>query len=224
MPLRKAERPIYEVAEAYRMISLLSTLGKALEAGVAERISALSGMHALLPKNHFGGRKQRSTIQALVTLQKRIYDARREGKVLSLLSFDVKGAYNGVAKDVLSQRLRARRIPETLVRWIGAFCSDRYASVLVNGEESAIFSLPQAGLLQGSPLSPILFLFFNANLVQSVINKNKGVFTFTDNYSAWVMGKFVRENLAKYSREWCQAQRNGKRRAERRLSRLDLIS
>ncbi|GME33710.1 hypothetical protein GTA08_BOTSDO13081, partial [Neofusicoccum parvum] len=47
-----------------------------------------------------------STVQALTVLQQRIYDAWREGKVLSLLSFDVKGAYNGVSRDVLLQRLR----------------------------------------------------------------------------------------------------------------------
>ncbi|KAJ3455754.1 hypothetical protein MRS44_017236 [Fusarium solani] len=39
------------------------------------------------------------------------------------------------------------------------------ASIVVNGHTSERRQLPQAGLPQGSPLSPVLFLFFNADLV-----------------------------------------------------------
>lgn len=67
VPLRKTGKSA-EMPQGYRPISLLSTLGKALESVVAERISALAEEHSLLPKNHFSGRKQRSTIQALTIL------------------------------------------------------------------------------------------------------------------------------------------------------------
>ena len=86
--------------------------------------------------------------------------------MVSLVSFDVKGAYNGVYKDRLLQRLQARGIPMDLVKWIDAFCSERTATIVVNGQASDVRTLEQAGLPQGSPLSPILFLFFNADLVQ----------------------------------------------------------
>lgn len=46
-------------------------------------------------------------MQALTMLQERIYDEWRERKVLSLVSFGAKGAYNGVNHQVLLQRLRA---------------------------------------------------------------------------------------------------------------------
>ncbi|MBE3046444.1 hypothetical protein IMZ48_28715 [Candidatus Bathyarchaeota archaeon] len=62
------------------------------------------------------------------------------------------------------RRLRARGIPEHLINWVEAFCSDRTAAIKVNGQSSEARSLPQAGLPQGSPLSLILFLFFNADL------------------------------------------------------------
>jgi hypothetical protein len=48
--------------------------------------------------------------------------------------------------------------------------------------------LLQAGLLQGSPLSPILFLFFNADLVQQKIDGKGGAIAFVDDYSIWVVG------------------------------------
>lgn len=89
------------------------------------------------------------------------------------MTFDIQGAFNGIAKDVLCSRLRERCISELLVNWISNFCSKQKASTIVNGKNSDQIALQDAGLPQRSPLSPILFLFFNANLVKSVINKNK---------------------------------------------------
>ena len=151
---------------------------------VAERVSYAAETFALLPANHFGARKQRSAEQALLVLQECIYKAWRSRKVLSLISFDIKGAYNGVCKERLLQRLQARGIPPSIVRWIDAFCSDRTATIQVNGYNSPTQPLPQAGLPQGSPLSPILFLFFNADLVQQRINNNGGSLAFMDDYTA----------------------------------------
>ncbi|KAK1461393.1 hypothetical protein CTAM01_17121 [Colletotrichum tamarilloi] len=75
------------------------------------------------------------------------------------------------------------------MRWVDAFYSHRTASILVNGHESEARPLPQAGLPQGSPLSPVLFLFFNADLVQHQIDENGGALAFVDDYTAWVTGR-----------------------------------
>lgn len=92
------------------------------------------------------------------------------------------------------ERLETRGVPEQLVRWIKNFCSDRSAAILVNGILSSSRNLPQAGIPQGSPLSPILFLFFNADLVQSKIDANGGTIAFADDYSAWVTGASIDQN------------------------------
>jgi len=194
VPLRKPNKPDYTAAKAYRPISLLATLGKNLEAVVAERLSFLAETHCLLPKSHFGARKGRSTTQALTILQESIFQAWRDRRVLSLVSFDVKGAYNGVNIDVLAKRIKKRGIPNALVEWIIGFCSQRKASVVVNGHVTETTDLPQAGLPQGSPLSPILFLFFNTDPVSSKINRDKGAIAFVDDYTAWVTGASAEEN------------------------------
>jgi ribonuclease HI len=200
IPLKKASKDDYTIPKNYRPISLLATLGKIMESVIATRIAYFTEVHRLLPNNHFGARKQKSTIHALSYLQESIFDAWRGGKTLSLVSFDVKGAYNNVATGPLLERLRKRRIPEVIVRWVQEFCTGRRASVVVNGFASEVEDLPQSGLPQGSPLAPILFLFFNADLVQSPV-KEGGSMAFVDDYTAWVVGTSANRNTRKIQRD-----------------------
>ena len=58
------------------------------------------------------------------------------------MSFDVKGAYNNVVIEPLLERLRQRRILETMVKWIQDFCTNRKASVVVNGFTLEVEDLP----------------------------------------------------------------------------------
>jgi hypothetical protein len=167
-----------------------------LESVVAERISYIVETYGLLPTNYFGARKQGSVEQVLLLLQEEILTAWRGRNILSLISFDVKRAYNRVYKERLIQRMKARGMPEKILRWIEAFCSDRTATIQVNGQPSEVQSLPQASLPQGSPLSPILFLFFNANLVQRHINSHGEAIAFVDDYTAWVTGPTAQSNRA----------------------------
>ena len=197
IPLKKRNKPDYRYAKAWRPISLLPTLGKIFEAVLAERISYVAERYNLLPENHFGARSRRSAEQALTLLQESIYTSWRRGQVLSLVSFDVKGAYNGVYAPRLIQRLRARRIPERLLRWIKAFCTDRSASLTLNGRESDVRPILFPGLPQGSPLSPVLFLFYNADLVEQRISNREGAIAFVDDYTAWVVGESAVANTAK---------------------------
>jgi hypothetical protein len=101
IPLNKLNKGDYTAGKAWRPISLLSTLGEILESVVAERISHAVETFGLLPANHFRAQKKRSTEQALLLLQEHVYNAWRSRKVLSLVSFNVKGAYNGVHKERL---------------------------------------------------------------------------------------------------------------------------
>ena len=208
VPLKKGNKDDYTLPKNYRPISLLATLGKIMEAVMAARIAYRTEVHKLLPNNHFGARKQKSTVLAISYLQEAIYDAWRGKKTLSLVSFDVKGAYNNVATGPLLERLRQRRIPETMVKWIQDFCTDRKASVVVNGFTSEVEDLPQSGLPQGSPLAPILFLFFNADLVQASIKEGASM-AFVDDYTAWVVSnsaerntRIIQENILPKLEKW----------------------
>ena len=54
--------------------------------------------------------------------------------------------------------------------------------------------LEQAGLPQGLPLSPILFLPLNVDLVQQRIDQNGSAIALVDDYTGWVVGDTAAEN------------------------------
>jgi hypothetical protein len=151
-------KPNYTIPKASRPLSLLSTLGKILELVIARRLAYWAETHDLLPINQFGARPRRSWEQAVVLLVEKMKEAWRRGEVLSLVSFDVKGAYNGVPREVMAARLRQNGIPANVVRVL-SFCSNRRATVALNGFQTKPTDIAFPGLPQGSPLSPILYLF-----------------------------------------------------------------
>ncbi|KAI2739170.1 hypothetical protein DTO013F2_9445 [Penicillium roqueforti] len=199
--LRKPKKPDYSVPGAYRPISLLNTLGKLLEAVMARRLSYLAEKHGLLPDTQFGGRPGRTTEQALLVLSNAIDRAWYTHKVVTLVAFDLKGAFNGVNKVSLDACLRARRIPTTARKWIASFMSDRHASIGFDDFRTETTPLANAGLAQGSPLSPILFAFFNSDLVDQPVNAHGGASAFIDDYFRWRVGHSAEENLAKIQSE-----------------------
>ena len=83
----------------------------------------------------------------------------------SILSLDVAGAFNNVSHERLIHNLRTRKIPAKLVNWVNSFLKDRQSFLTFDDRTSAMRQV-NAGILQGSPVSPILFLFFNAKLVK----------------------------------------------------------
>ncbi|KAI2734742.1 hypothetical protein CBS147339_9742 [Penicillium roqueforti] len=199
--LRKPGKPDYSAPGAYRPISLLNTLGKLLEAVMARRLSFLAEKHGLLPNSQFGGRPGRTTEQALLVLSSAIDKAWYKHKVVTLIAFDLKGAFNGVNKTSLDASLQARRIPLVARKWIASFISDRHANIGFDDFRTETAPLVNAGLAQGSPLSPILFAFFNADLVDQPVDSQGGASAFIDDYFRWRVGGSVPENLSKIQSE-----------------------
>lgn len=91
-------------------------------------------------------------------------------KAVILIAFDLKGAFNGVNKTSLDASLQTRRVSLVARKWIESFMSDRHANIGFDDFCIEITLLVNAGLAQGSPLSPILFAFFNADLVDQPVD------------------------------------------------------
>ncbi len=195
MVLRKPGKPDYTTPNAYRPISLLNTLGKLLESVMARRLTYYAERYNLLPDTQFGRRPGRTTEQALLILTEAIVKAWRKSKVVSLMAFDLKGAFNGVAKGVLDQCLRRKGILIEARNWVQSFMTDRWACIKFDGYTSAATRIRFPGLPQGSPSSPVLFTFFNSALVDQPVNSGGGVSAFINDYFRWRVGNSVDENL-----------------------------
>ena len=72
--------------------------------------SYLAEKHNLLPDTQFGGRPGRTTEQALLLLSNAIDRAWYKHRVVTLVAFDLNGAFNGVNKLSLNTRLRVKGI------------------------------------------------------------------------------------------------------------------
>jgi hypothetical protein len=199
--LRKPGKPDYTVPGAYRPISLLNTLGKILEAVMARRLLFWAEKHKLLPDTQFGGRPGRNTEQALLILANEVNRAWLRSKVVTLIAFDLKGAFNRVNKLSLDIRLRAKGIPTVARLWIGSFMKDRFASISFDNFQTEVSPLENAGLAQGSPLSPILFGFFNSDLVNQPVNCHGGSSAFINDYFRWRTSRSVEDNIKKIQEE-----------------------
>jgi hypothetical protein len=183
----------YSQPKSYRPIALLNTLGKMLEAIIASRLAYLADTYHLLPSRHTGGRKLASTDHAIHLLLQRIHKAWADGEVASLLLLDVSGAYDNVSRPRLLHNLKKRRVDPTIVRWIDSFMCDR--STTLKLQEYTAPSAPiQTGIPQGSPLSPILYLFYNADLIEACKTESTEAIGYVDDASILAVGPTAPKN------------------------------
>jgi exonuclease III len=165
IPLRKPGKSDYSQVKSYRPIALLNTIGKVLEFIVAKRISYLAEQHKLLPEGHMGARRLRSTDHGIHLMIERIYAAWNKNNVASMLLLDVAGAFDNVSHERLIHNLKRKGIDKSIVDWIRSFLKDR-TTILKLTEYESPKTVISIGIPQGSPVSPILYLFYNSELIE----------------------------------------------------------
>jgi len=163
--LRKPDKPSYVAPKAYRPIALLSSMAKVLTSLVAEIISNLVETHNLLPKNHFGGRPGRTTTDAIQYLVHKIKAAWRDDQVVSVLFLDVEGAFPNAVTSRLIHNLKKRRIPDMLVRFVSCLLTNRRTRLRFDDYTSDFIDITN-GIGQGDPLSMLLYILYNADLLE----------------------------------------------------------
>jgi ribonuclease HI len=172
--LRKPGKDDYTKVKSYRPVALLSTIGKIFDSIMAQRISYLVETYKLLPQTHLGGRRASSTEHAVHLLIEQIqagWNASAAGGVASMLCLDVSGAFDYVSHPRLLHNLRKRRIDMKAIQWISSFLRGRSTSIRLDEHLSTPISV-NTGIPQGSPISPILYLFYNADLLDSCEDTN----------------------------------------------------
>ena len=88
----------------------------------------------------------------------------RENKVYSVVFLDIEGAFNNVHHQRLIHNMRKRHIPERIAKWVESFLHQRTTRLKFNSDTSQQYHI-SAGIPQGSPLSPILYIIYNSDLL-----------------------------------------------------------
>jgi hypothetical protein len=132
----KAYRPVEQHAEA---------LAKPLERLVANRISYEVETRGLLEEDQFGGRPGRSTQQAADAFIHRTRTQMDEGKIVSTLFFDLKGAFNGISHRIVARELAACGFARTTIAWVLSFLDGHRVTVVIDRKRTATFRLIYGG-------------------------------------------------------------------------------
>ncbi|MBW0520160.1 hypothetical protein O181_059875 [Austropuccinia psidii MF-1] len=162
--IKKAAKAYYTDPNAYRPIALLSTLGKLFKKIINDQLTYWAEQTKALHPGHVGGRPGRSINDAFTILSSWIHHKWRENKIVIGTFLDVKSAYPTVHKKRLIHSLLAQNCPPYLYLIIDSFLTDRTTKLRLDQFTSHEFNIP-TGLPQGSPLSVILYLLYNYDLL-----------------------------------------------------------
>jgi len=134
---------------------------------MANRISYFADTKELLHGAQMGGRHGRCAVDTAMALVHDIQQANCNGKVLSARFVDVKGAFDNVSRTHLLLILQSFGFQTPVLNWIDSFLSDRYLGLTFDGQRQQLLPV-NTGIPQGSPISPILFLFYLTNLFKDL--------------------------------------------------------
>src|SRR6266487_166774 len=113
MILRKGNRKA-TISKSYRVVSLLNCLRKVAEKIIATRLSYIAKTSDLLDSDQMSDRRQKSAIDAVMTLIHDIQLAKHENRVTSVLFMNIKEAYDHVSANHLLKICQKLKLSKSL--------------------------------------------------------------------------------------------------------------
>ena len=177
--LQKPGKPRYDIPKAYQPIALLNTMWKVLAGIIADQITFYSEKYHLLPDNHFRGRPEHTTTDAVLLVTHKIKSAWRQGNVTSILFLDVKGAFPNAIPARLVHNLRKRQIPRRYTNFIAEMLNGRSTQLKFNNHTSELITIDN-GIGQGDLLSMELYQFYNTDILDIPTLSNESAIAYID--------------------------------------------
>jgi len=165
--IRKPGKDDCTQRKAYRSSSLLSCMGKVVEAVVTELQSEEAERRGQLSNGQFGSRKGRSAIDAVAIMVDSAHTAWKISHITVVLLMDINAAFPSVAKGRVVNLMKIRQMDGHLIRWTESCLSERTVKMIIEGNAMERHSV-EGGVLQGSPVSPILVTIYTSGLIKGV--------------------------------------------------------
>ena len=193
----------------YRPISLLSTVGKILEALITTSITTFLDSQYLLSPKQFGFRKGKSAADLLLLQSSSWNHSLDCGKDTFVIALDIAGAFDRVWHQGLTAKLRSLGVRGALLQLIQDYLQGRTLRVVINGQTSAKHPI-KASVPQGSVLGPLLWNVFFNDILQLVPEAQAYADDCTLSFSCerkdWQDTVFrinlALENIVSWSRRW----------------------
>lgn len=148
----------------YRPISLTEVVRRLFEKMI---LPVITGFIEPLSIEQGGFRAKRGTLDQIATLQEWICQAKDQRLPRYMVFLDIKSAYDQVDREKLWMKCRKKGLPELLISLLRSLFDENKSCVTIAGARSSLFPL-QSGLLQGSPISPVLYSLFIDDLVEEL--------------------------------------------------------
>ena len=157
--------------------------------------------HQLLPKTHFGGRPGRTTTDAIHYLVHKVKRAWANDQVASVLFLDIKGAFPNAVTDLLIHNLKSRRKVEEFWRYTQNL-SNSYSQTEEQNSKFDDFTSETInvinGIGQGDPLSMLLYIIYNASLLEITDNdEHEDALGYVDDIALLAIGGDFVETTAR---------------------------
>ena len=156
-PGKSGEEPAH-----YRPITLLPTMSKILEGMIAHEVSLWAETNHILPESQHGFRKGRSTRHPLWHYTHTIWTSLNTRQRTMGISLDLSSAYDRVSPQILQSKLKKWHMPRDKIHIIQSLLENRTNHIII--QEQRHHYTPSRGLPQGSPLSPILYALYAADI------------------------------------------------------------
>jgi hypothetical protein len=163
---KKGER---NLVKNYRPITLMSCLLKIYEKVLETRLSSHVHTNNIISRLQNAGKRHKGAIDAM----EKIKNMQEQEDRYMLLSIDLSKAFDRVPLHILFNKLSENKITGRLNRAIRSTYTTQSLRIEIGDKKSNEFSL-DAGVKQGSVLSPTLFILFVNDLLRELESKKSG--------------------------------------------------
>jgi hypothetical protein len=196
MFFRKINKLNYFVFKTYKLIILLNTLNKIMKFIMTIRLSYATKKHNLLLKKHFESKNKIVSKHVLRYIIETINSIWISKKIATMLLLNVIEAFDNVVYFRLLHNLRKRRMKNIYLIWVKSFLSKRY--IIFKLIDHIIDRIRIViNVFQKFFMSLILYVFYNANLIDWCINLQIEIIEadFINDIKILIISESIEENV-----------------------------